>query len=323
MMLFLGIGCLISDTASAQTLPPVTLTAAFSPAPLWPVNGDTSAYPSQYVFFHPSANEYLVTYPSPDGKGPKALLHVPVHRLVEPTVTTEVSRGDDGKYHYSYTISNGDRAPTAIDSVMLVLEQRTADTLGQHPTWKATYSAGRPAGVNLNAAGTLRWTSPTGQEIQPGKAASTFTISSDLAPGYALMSFRGKSDLPELDPLQMSRLPVDVQTQLQACKTLGWDTKVKQVIAPRFDVAAPLEAIAVNFRYGLNAADRRQSFSRTSPALVQLDSLLESVALKSAIFNDSLLESLKATATEEQKVAIGALQLTAKYARPTVVDIVQ
>ena|SRR5581483_3483986 len=319
--LLLGVSCLLPLALSAQSPAAGARMGGFSPVPLWPENGDTSAYPSQRVFFRPSANEYVVSYPSREGQGQNVVVHIPSHRLVEPVVSTTVTRDSDGKYHYSYAVANGARARTPIDSVMLVLEQRTSGTQGQHPSWPSQVSADRPAGINLNAAGTLRWTSPAGQEIQPGKTASTFTIVSDLAPGFALMSFRGKSDLPELDPLQMSKLPEDVQTQLRACKTLGWDTQVKQVIAPRFDSGAPIEAIAVNFRQGINAIDRTQLGAPKSATLVQVNSLLEAVAQRAATLNDSALESMKAAATDEQKSALAALQLTLRYARPNAVAV--
>jgi hypothetical protein len=154
-----------------------------------------------------------------------------------------------------------------------------------------------------------------GQEIKPGATGTSFTIVSDLAPGYALMSFRGKSDLPELDPLQISKLPADVQTQLLACKSLGWDTQVQQVIGPRFDGQAPVEAIAVNFRYGINKIDPAQRISPKSTTLLQLNEILEAAALGIGSLSDSILEPLKISATDEQKKAIGALELTLSNAQ--------
>lgn len=314
-------GCLAPFHLGAQAA--IQRFGGFSVAPLWPENGDISAYPSQYVFFRPSTNEYVVTYPDTSVEGQKrAMLHVPTHRFVSPLINSTVTRDSDGQYLYSYQISNGATARMPIDSILLVLEQEIAETHGQHDSWSTSVSSDRPAGVNLNAAGILRWSSPAGKEIQAGAMGSTFSIVSSLAPGFAMMSFYGKSDIPELNPLQISRLPAEVQNQLRACKTLGWDTQVRPVIAPRFNSKAPVEAIAANYRYGINALDRRQLLATKSPARAQLNNLLETVAQGAAQLNNSSLEEIKANASEEEKLAISALQLNLKYlSRVSAADI--
>jgi hypothetical protein len=161
-VLILAVSCFPFSMVPAKAAGAGAKIGILSPAPLWPENGDTSAYPSQHVFFNPRANEYVITYPSTDSEGQSVVLHVPAHRMVQPTVTASVARTADGNYQYSYSVSNGELAWTPIDSIMLVLEQRTLATKGQHDTWPSTASADRPIGVNLKFGGNAAVGKPNG-----------------------------------------------------------------------------------------------------------------------------------------------------------------
>jgi hypothetical protein len=128
------------------------------------------------------------------------------------------------------------------------------------------------------------------------------------------MSFRGESKLPELEPLIIAKLPLDVQEQLTRCKSLTWDTQVRQILGPRFIKQTPQSAIAANFGQGLHRQGAVPNRAVTE-FLKQLNTILSPVIEGSATINPEGMNALRATATAEQQKTLSALQMTLAHSQ--------
>jgi hypothetical protein len=296
-----------SIAALAQNKPAMMF-AGFSPAPLWPNDGDVSRYPNQHVFLRPQASEYLITYVQGQGDtAQRVTLHSPAHSFVNAAVTTAVSKDGEGLYHYSYTFSNNAASESAIESAELILEATDSSLVTSHPSWRAalaTASLGNSAG---SAAQVVRWNS-TGDSsyIQPGAQSNGFTVASSLAPGYLSVVVKGHSGTPELDSATLAALPPDVRQQLSLCKSAVWDGQTVQVIGPRFPKSATVAQVAANFRLGLQ---RRERGRASTPGTELLYSALDSVNRPNGTLHGADLDSLRTSIPESLQGDLAALQL--------------
>jgi hypothetical protein len=100
--------CVTVLLAAAQTS---KMVPRISPVPLWPQNGDTAQLEKDhYVFYDSPAGEYVAYYPANFGApetSDRITLRFGTHSLVDPQITSRVSAGAGGAFHYTYLVANG------------------------------------------------------------------------------------------------------------------------------------------------------------------------------------------------------------------------
>ena len=181
-----------------------------SPVPIWPRSGDISRFPDQqYVFLDPTDgnSEYVVAIRSQDGKAVERTLRAPLHNAVAPEIAATVTKDQDGRFHYHYTLSNGPSARKAIQRWVFAVEQNGHEIELKHPSWKGAHSDAKLPGVSTIYHEVYKWETSADSALEPGQSERGFEVVSDLAPGYVLAAFYGRVSAPELTPEDWTGLP--------------------------------------------------------------------------------------------------------------------
>src|SRR5262245_34963709 len=159
-----------------------------SMVPLWPADGNIpESLKQQYVFFEPSTGMLVVSYPerleNPDGSDKRtAPLRIPMNNNVEPTMTFNISRTQEGIYEYGYQVSNGPSAKQDISNVSIVINQ-SKTMVDRFNNWNGLIgSAPLTPQVLLISNGKAEklmiWISRPEGNIRPGRTLSSFHATS-------------------------------------------------------------------------------------------------------------------------------------------------
>ena len=251
----------------------------FSGTPVWPGNDGLAAAPlSQYVFSQPF--ECTSAVRSSDGRV-EQMLHAPRHNFVAPGITTEISRDEQGRFHYRYTLSNGSGAKMPIQRWALVIEEPSRLMDLSHPIWRGGPVSIKLPGIAHEPNRVFQWEAPGGAAVEAGNKSPGFEVVSDLAPGFVVAVFYGKPTIPELTEAELEGLPAAARGQLAGCLSPVSDAGSTAMIGPRFSAETPVERVYDNFLSGV----RRMKLSgRIGDAELnkQLESIIENAVTGAA-----------------------------------------
>jgi hypothetical protein len=140
--------CVTVSLAAAQTSEAVP---GLSLVPLWPQDGDSAPLEKDhYVFYDLRAGEYVVSYPTDFGApetSDRITLRFGTHSLVDPQITSRVSAGTGGAFHYTYLVANGTQARQSIRRLILAVPADDQSAQFQTGIWKTTRAAGEVPGL--------------------------------------------------------------------------------------------------------------------------------------------------------------------------------
>jgi len=252
-VLFVGAPLTAREQATSSGL---QVTPRLLRVPVWPADGNIpDSLPKQYVFYEPSTNSYVISYPerlaNPSGQDQRtAPIRVALNDGVEPTVSVRMRREDD-VYSYVYQVRNGGQAKVAINYVSFIVDPRSTTTFLGAPSWtgsKAGSAHGRQLALPGAHAGSHMslFGQPDGA-IAPGAGIDDFRISSDFRPGFTTAYFQG-GDAPHVD----EELPSEVLNQLAPLLDRQWNSRQFLTFGPMFSASDPKARVAENFREGIN-----------------------------------------------------------------------
>ena len=292
------------------------------PAPLWPADGDLSRFPdTQFVFYNYNASEYIVAIRFNDGS-PARLLHVPRHNQVDPVVQASVSRDLEGHFHYRYSLSNGSSARIPLQRWALAIDEPYREMSVLDSKWFGAPIIAKLPGISREQHQVVQWNAPEGGALSVGQSTSGFEVRSDLAPGYILGAFFGKTPLPELTQEEWASLPLPVADQLKQCLATAWDSQVRQIIGPRFGPKAAIDVVQANFIFAIRHPELTGAPMKRSQSIEQTESLLnESLYRPGTAVTTGKLDSLSRPGAPKEAEAIDALKLTLSVLQPTVTVI--
>jgi hypothetical protein len=136
-----------------------------------------------YVFYDLRAADYVVSYPTDFGApetSDRITLRFGTHSLVDPQITSRVSAGTAGAFHYTYLVANGTQARQPIRKLILAVPADDQSAQFQTGTWKTTHAAGQVPGFASPVAHLVQieWSSEVEQAIPPGLRGSEFSVDS-------------------------------------------------------------------------------------------------------------------------------------------------
>jgi hypothetical protein len=281
------------------------------PVPVVSPDADLAGYPAnQFVYLNPQSAEYIVVIRTPDGRIDR-LVHAPLHNGVAVGLTSSVSRGSDGLYHYRYSLSNGTAARQSVQRWALAVEEVGHQVVLSHPSWRGAQADTKLLGISRDRHEVYQWTSPEGGALGSGSSITGFEIVSDLAPGYILGAFYGMPATPELALGDWASLPQPAAEQLRNALGTAWDAQSRQMIGPRFTPGAELEMVEANFLHGVRDLKANKRITKDSVVGDELESTLkEALSQPGGVDPTSSLESLNPAAGTPEGELVAALRLT-------------
>ena len=271
MLLKIMLTTLMTASFVAAQQPVKPSTAALSPVPLWPQDGDTSRLPKgQYVFYDPPAGEYVISYAVDAGNmqsSQPTLLRFGTHNLIDPEVSFTAASGSNESFHYTYGVANGARARQSIQKVGIIV-YFDGNPRAWHASWISSLGTGPLhdlATSNVTTA-TINWEPNTAaQSIAPGTIVTDFVVDSTSLPGFTTMIFRGASQSNEYSAEAVASLPNEVRDQAARVFKAPWDRMTRLVIGPKFSKGVSQSTIAQNFLFGLQSLIRERKLDSNSP----------------------------------------------------------
>ncbi|MGD0001939.1 MAG: hypothetical protein ABSE21_17710 [Bryobacteraceae bacterium] len=257
-----------------------SIAARLSSVPLWPSNGIIPPEDEKhYVFLDPAKGEVVLSYPENLGNTDGAPLssvrktfRYQRWNRVRPGVQFSVAARGDGRFEYTYAVSNEARAMGPIRALMLVAPALDLMDLVEGPKYWLAYSARSDNSAvqmvlqrSLRNDGYVNWMKansdePGGLGIAPGQSMGGFHLICKELPGFSTMYIQGygSTSMPE-------DLPEEVSNQFLPFMKIEGDSQQIYVFGPKFPSSTSKREIAADFHIGLQHFTVHRVLSAQSP----------------------------------------------------------
>src|SRR5258708_3379158 len=221
--------------------------------PPWPKDGIIPASLQQnYVFRDEKTAEIVLSFPESNGEpdGPRTVYRYRPQNQVEPHVSVTISRDNEGRYRYAYTVENAPTARQGIDIWSVVSPGSNCDIIVDHPSWaklRAARSHARQAALpGLSEGEYIDWVSDKAGVIAPGTSVTGYTLVSSYGPGFTTAFFQGGKPLGT-----RGDLPIAVVRELAPLMKIDVNSRATVTIGPRFPKGTSRAIIAAEYRTGI------------------------------------------------------------------------
>lgn len=245
----------------------------------------------KYVCKDQSETGYVIRYP--EGLGTEftseiEFVEIPyeLSNLGRPEIEFNVEAlPSEGSFIYSYQVSNGIEATRPIWHWAFVADVADRSLRLEHtPNWHGSTQTdpmpvapqaalyedlGGPELARRGSLGHLPGWSERGDLIDPGETAGTYTAVSSYRPGWTTAFVHSKQEIVGL-PVYLGELPEEVRDEILFLHR--WENRLSSVpiIGPRFSADAGREAIAENWRAGIQTLISHGWLLKHSPYIAEL-----------------------------------------------------
>lgn len=288
---------------------------AFSPVPLWPLDGNIPAsFSAHSVFFNPETNEIVVALPSPGGG--RAIRRFELHNQADVKSQVTVTPLTNGLFAYDYVLSASPTSKRPLKTwSLLIPDAKPQLTPGDPAFWHAGIN---PSGLVDRLMSEQLALVFADFSIAPGatlptvsNAGGTFRVVSTYLPGY-VSGFALSNSQREISAAALADLPQDVANEVRRATAPEWDTQMALVIGSRFAPPTPKPLIAQSLHEAVSRLIKQGSLSADSQfvqtALLQLASQIRTPAVSGAVLDLSFL-SLATTGPEKEMATAMKLSL--------------
>lgn len=289
----------------------------FSPAPLWPRDGNVAPeLNSHSVFLNPETDE-IVVLPDAAGPGAKPITFQLRNRAI-PIVASKVTRDASGGYVYEYRVGASGKSRGALQQwSLLVPGEDPKFTVAPLVLWNAqlenTSMVDRPAPKHLPLK-YIHFNAAAGAEIPAGASVPGFRLVSANLPGYVTSFARSRVSRP-FSAAALTGVSKTVSDRVAAATAPEWDAQLRLVVGPRFLPETETLMIAAGFHYALQHFLSRQELLEDSSfvkgAMASLDAYTQNGS--TGPFQAGQLQFLSAAQTplEKEMAEAMAISLTA------------
>jgi hypothetical protein len=263
----------------------------FKAVPAWPASNIPPAdLKGKYVYLDAVAKQMVLVYPEnldqPDfasNPGRQRVERFDMNNQVEAIFSVAIKREEQRQekqpprkvFTYSYTVANASKAPQAIARFDVVApEFRASDRIVAPAGWQAAAGASSINAVRVaigQASGILMswYILDDRRPIAPGSVLSGFNVSSELRPGFVVAYVRGGQE-----PRLTGEMPQVVLRQTVPLLQREYNSQNVLTIGPKFGARASVDAIAQDFRAGINRLIEAKRLNSESAAVKEILQLL-------------------------------------------------
>lgn len=263
--------------------------------PPWPSSGVLSPEMAEkyFVYIDMETQEYVISYPEGLGildepyTGRRITFRWEPQNLVEPEIAVAITKMENGKFVYEYTVRNNEKAKRPLRSFKLVATSTDDSIVLDHPHWNHTHRsrnravaprAGLLEGPELrlqaNMGKFVSWFAPdAARSIRPGQTVGGFRVVSAFRPGITTAySGTGKAlSTP-------GGLPPEVSDILLPLLRPEKNKKVNLTIGPKWGTELDDVYVVSDFAYGIRRLVNRRRLLADSPFVQEMLTVLTSFA---------------------------------------------